>query len=70
MSPLMKPARLALPAKAHPWQITPDQFFTACQSVRSDSFPLSRVYLGRISSVRLIPKLHKNGKLRLPKQPR
>jgi hypothetical protein len=47
MSPLMKPARLALPAKAHPWQITPDQFFTACQSVRSDSFPLSRVYLVR-----------------------
>ena len=36
-----------LARKAHPWQITPDQFFTARKSVRSDWFPLSRVDLGR-----------------------
>ena len=51
LSPLMKPALEAgtagLARKAHPWQITSDQFFTARKSVRSDWFPLSRVDLGR-----------------------
>src|SRR6202162_111965 len=44
MSPLMKPVleagTVGLARKAHPWQITPDQFFTGSEEFRTTAGPL------------------------------